>query len=60
MKCENCGCSNPKGRMECSECGTKMGAKAGGRGAKKNVSAKPKAKRVTARRGVDAARVSAR
>ena len=60
MKCENCGCSNPKDCAKCCECGTKMGAKAGKGVAKKKASAKPKAKRIVARRSSNGVRASAR
>ena len=58
MKCENCGCSNPKGCAECCECGAKMGTKAAS--ATKKTSAKRKARRISARRGSDGARASVR
>lgn len=65
MKCGNCGCSNPKGCAECTECGAEMSAKtvkgvAKKKAAAKKVSAKPKAKRIMAHRGLNGARASAR
>ena len=56
MKCENCGCSNPKGCADCCECGAKMGAKVGKGAAKKQASSKQKAKRIEVRRGSSGAR----
>lgn len=60
MKCENCGCSNPKGCAECCECGAKMGAKAAKTPARKKASAKQKSGRIAVRRGSNGARASAR
>lgn len=60
MKCENCGCSNPKGLAECRGCGAKMGAKAGKGVVKKKAAAKQKTKRIAVRRGSSGARASAR
>ena len=57
MRCENCGCSNSQGGAECCECGAKMGAKAA---SAKKTSSKRKARRVSVRRGLNGARVSAR
>jgi len=59
MKCENCGCSNPKGCAECCECGAQMGAKDKGV-VKKKATAKKKVRRIAVRSGSNGDRDSAR
>lgn len=60
MKCENCGCSNPKDAGSCCECGSTLGGtlKAGKPKTKKRVGRV--AARPGARRSASRARVSAR